>query len=149
MYRLSLFTRGISYTHLSDLNYNKNIYLTQESEGMQPIQAHEVQTALDQLIGKELFLHLETTNGAYANHNNDAVLTVNAYIRNGKVTFSTGKIMGIGPFRVGLKIELGWIYAEGLTHWEIDRDGRLLLAGHDQEGRLAVALQLSTSPFEV
>ncbi|MCM3719946.1 YojF family protein [Fictibacillus phosphorivorans] len=116
---------------------------------MQPIQANDVQHALDQFIGKELYLHLETTNGAYANHNNESVLTVNAYIRNGKVTPLSGKIMGDGPFRVGLKIELGWIYAEGLTHWEIDSEGKLLLAGHDQEGRLAVALQLSTSPFDV
>lgn len=116
---------------------------------MQHIQPTDVQTALDQLIGKELYLHLETTNGAYANHNNDSVLTVNAYIRNGKVTPLSGKIMGSGPYRVGLKIELGWIYAEGLTHWKIDSQGRLLMAGHDQEGRLAVALQLSSSPFDV
>jgi hypothetical protein len=116
---------------------------------MKPIQPQDVQSALDERIGKELYLHLETTNGAYANHNNNAVLTVNAYIRNGKIRYTTGKIMGDGPYRIGLKIDLGWIYAEGLTHWEIDSEGRLLMAGHDQEGRLALALQLSSSPFEV
>jgi Protein of unknown function (DUF1806) len=131
------------------LNYNKYIYSALECEDMQLIQTNEVQQTLDQLIGKELYLHLETTNGAYANHNNESVLTVNAYIRNGKVTPLSGKIMGSGPYRVGLKIELGWIYAEGLTHWEIDNEGRLLMAGHDSEGRLAVALQLSSSPFDV
>jgi hypothetical protein len=116
---------------------------------MQPIQPQEVQSVLEQMFGKEMYLHLETTNGAYANHNNDAVLTVGAYIRNGKVTFTSGKITGNGPFRIGLKMELGWIYAEGLTHFELDSQRRLLLAGHDQEGRLAVSLQLSPSPFDV
>jgi hypothetical protein len=134
---------------MKNLNYNKNNYFLQESDGMQLIQPQDVQSALDERIGKEQYLHLETTNGAYANHNNDAVLTVNAYIRNGKVRYTTGKIMGDGPYRVGLKIDLGWIYAEGLTHWEIDSDGRLLMAGHDAEGRLALALQLSAAPFDV
>lgn len=41
----------------------------------------------------------------------------------------------------------GWIYAQGLTDFEVDAKGRLLLAGHDEEGRLAVSLQLSRTPF--
>jgi hypothetical protein len=41
----------------------------------------------------------------------------------------------------------GWVYAEGVTHWEKDEKNRLLLAGHDEKGRLAVALQLSLTPF--
>jgi len=43
----------------------------------------------------------------------------------------------------------GWIYAEGLTDYEVDAAGRLLLAGHDGDGRLAIALELSLEPFPV
>ncbi|MCA1030296.1 YojF family protein [Bacillus timonensis] len=114
---------------------------------MKPIKINEVQGKIDSFINQELYLHLETTNGAYAAHNNEGKLSVGAYIRNTIVTFSTGKITGNGPYRVGLKMETGWIYAEGLTDWEVDKSGRLLLAGHDSEGRLAVALQLSKTPF--
>lgn len=42
----------------------------------------------------------------------------------------------------------GWVYAEGITHWEVDDKERLLLAGHDNQGRLAVALELSLTPFK-
>jgi hypothetical protein len=116
---------------------------------MKPIRPQDVQSALHRFFGKEMYVHLETTNGAYANHNNEAVQTVGAYIRNGKATITSGKITGNGPFRIGLKIEMGWIYAEGLTHWELDAKNRLLLAGHDLEGKLAVSLQLSPSPFDL
>ena len=59
-----------------------------------------------------------------------------------------GKITGDGPYRVGLKLAIGWVYAEGLTHFEMDESGRLLLAGLDYSGKLAVALQISHKPFE-
>ncbi|HEY8449809.1 MAG TPA: DUF1806 family protein, partial [Bacillota bacterium] len=50
-------------------------------------------------------------------------------------------------FRVGLELDGGWVVAEGLTDWEVDAQGRLLLAGHDGEGRLTVAFELSREPF--
>ena len=71
-----------------------------------------------------------------------------AYIRNAFVQYEHGKIVGDGPYRVGLKLTIGWVYAEGLTHFEIDESGRLLLAGLDHSGKLAVALEISHSPFE-
>lgn len=109
---------------------------------MVPIQAEKVQKALNDFAEKDVYLHLETTNGAYSSKK------FGAYIRNGLIHFSRGTIKGEAPsHRVGLKTEHGWIYAEGLTHWELDDQGRLLLAGHDEEGRLAVALQLSMKPF--
>ncbi|HET6871589.1 MAG TPA: YojF family protein [Sporolactobacillaceae bacterium] len=114
---------------------------------MKPIEKEAVQEALDQFEGTPLYLHLETTNGAYTGFNDESRLSVGAYIRNGYITFSRGKIAGNGPFRVGLKIELGWVYAEGLTDWEIDEKGRLLLAGHHADGKLAAALELSKEPF--
>ncbi len=76
-------------------------------------------------------------------------MAVCAYIRNGKVRYERGTITGVGPYRVGLKMEDGWIYGEGLTDFEIDEKGRLLLAGHDGDGRLAIALELSVTPFGI
>lgn len=116
---------------------------------MNPINKSIVQPVLDSFLNREVYLHLETTNGAYAAHRQESQMTVGAYIRNGRITFERGVITGEGPYRVGLKTELGWVYAEGLTDFETDQKGRLLLAGHDQEGRLAVALELSLSPFEL
>ena len=114
---------------------------------MKPINKEAVQEALDKFVGVPLYLHLETTNGAYTGFNDESRLSVGAYIRNGHITFSRGTVAGHGPYRVGLKIELGWVYAEGLTDWEIDDKGRLLLAGHHSDGKLAAALELSKEPF--
>lgn len=116
---------------------------------MKPIEIEKVQQALDSYLNKEVYVHLETTNGAYANHLDANAYTVGAYIRNAKVTYKQAKIIGEGnSYRVGLKMELGWIYAEGLTDWTIYREDQLLLAGHDREGRLMVALQISETPFQ-
>ncbi|HET7627214.1 MAG TPA: YojF family protein [Bacillales bacterium] len=109
---------------------------------MTPIEIEKVQREVDRLANKTVFLHLETTNGAYS------AKKVGAYIRNGSIHYSEGRIKGTGPFRVGLKMEHGWVYAEGLTHWEVDEKGRLLLAGHDEEGKLAVACQIGEEAFE-
>lgn len=114
---------------------------------MKPIQVESVQQGLKNYTNKSIYIHLETTNGAYAAHNNEGVMAVSAFIRNGKVKFSQGKITGDGPYRVGLKIEDGWIYVQGLTDWEVDNEGRLLLAGHDGEGKIAISLQISERPF--
>ncbi|MCR8644634.1 YojF family protein [Paenibacillus sp. N1-5-1-14] len=114
---------------------------------MELIQQEIVQQAINSYANQDVYLHLETTNGAYASHNDDKKMTVGAYIRNGLVQFTSGSIAGEHPYRAGLKLAFGWIYAEGLTHYEIDDLGRLLLAGYDDEGRLAVALELSHKPF--
>lgn len=115
---------------------------------MDPVIVHEVQLALDRFANQEVYIHLETTNGAYASHNNESFFSSGAYIRNAKVIYERAKITGDGPYRTGLKIPFGWVYAEGITHFEIDAHGRLLLAGHDFSGKLAVALQISPTPFE-
>lgn len=116
---------------------------------MNPIEKSTVQAALNLFLNREVYLHLETTNGAYAAHQQEGAMAVGAYIRNGLIRYGRGIITGDGPFRVGLKLELGWVYAEGLTDFEVDQQERLLLAGHDQDGRLAVALELSLNPFEL
>lgn len=115
---------------------------------MEPISFSKVQKHIDSFAGQEVYIHLETTNGAYASHFNESFFSAGAYIRNAKVSYEHGKIVGEGPYRVGLKMEIGWIYAEGLTHYELDEYGRLLLAGHDFDGKMAVALEISKTPFE-
>ncbi|MCL6444106.1 MAG: YojF family protein [Alicyclobacillus sp.] len=112
---------------------------------MGPIDKHAVQQELQRYLDQDVYIHLETTNGAYAARNGS--MAICAYIRNGLVRFHRGTITGNGPYRVGLKMDQGWIYAEGLTDWEVDNAGRLLMAGHDSEGRLAIALELSFTPF--
>ena len=115
---------------------------------MELIDVTKVQEAINARTNHDVYLHLETTNGAYASHNDQSFFSAGAYIRNALVRYEIGKIKGNGPYRVGLKINLGWVYAEGLTHFEEDDEGRLLLAGHDNNGKLAVALELSRTPFE-
>lgn len=119
---------------------------------MGPIDAEKVQAALQAYVDKPVYLHLETTNGAYAGQQaiaDSKPMAVCAYIRNGEVQFHRAVLAGNGPYRAGLQMANGWIYAEGLTDWEIDEEGRLLLAGHDYEGRLAICLELSHTPFGI
>ncbi|MBL4953204.1 YojF family protein [Neobacillus sp. OS1-32] len=115
---------------------------------MEVVDVNRVQEAINQLANKDVYIHLETTNGAYASHYDQTFFSAGAYIRNALVRYEIGKITGDGPYRVGLKINLGWVYAEGITHFEMDPQGRLLLAGHDYKGKLAVALEISTTPFD-
>ncbi|PLR79020.1 DUF1806 domain-containing protein [Bacillus sp. V3-13] len=111
-------------------------------------QKEAVQKAIDRLANQPVFVHIETTNGAYASHVDQSFFSAGAYIRNAKIQYGHGKITGPGPFRVGLKLEYGWVYAEGITHYEFDGSDRLLMAGHDATGKLAVALQISRTPFQ-
>ncbi|MBS4200778.1 YojF family protein [Bacillus sp. FJAT-49732] len=115
---------------------------------MEKINTLKVQQHINDFAGESVYIHLETTNGAYASHNNESFFSAGAYIRNAQVCYEHGKIVGDGPYRVGLKLPIGWIYAEGLTHFELDKLGRLLLAGHGNDGKLAVALEISKTPFE-
>jgi hypothetical protein len=115
---------------------------------MEPVIVEKVQKEIDRLAGQKVYIHLETTNGAYASHNDESFFSSGAYIRNAHVEYEHGKMTGNGPYRVGLKMPIGWIYAEGITHYEVDEAGRLLLAGHDFQGRLAVSLEIGVTPFE-
>lgn len=108
---------------------------------MQTIDQTALQQQLAALDGQRLYVHLETTQGAYTKN------TTGGFARNVVIELVQGKVAGQGPFRVGLKTSHGWVFAEGLTHWHLDGEGRLLLAGHDDEGHLTIALQLSRRPF--
>ncbi|WP_173915640.1 YojF family protein [Halobacillus sp. Marseille-Q1614] len=115
---------------------------------MKPIEQYKVQAAIDQFADKDVYIHLETTNGAYASHFDESAYNVGAFIRNARVNYQHGKLVSTGgSYRVGLKLDLGWVYAEGVSDYEIDEQGRLLMAGHDREGRLMVALEISENPF--
>ncbi|MFD1020358.1 YojF family protein [Thalassobacillus hwangdonensis] len=115
---------------------------------MEAIDMEKVQAKIDAFANKDVYVHLETTNGAYASHFDEKAYNVGAFIRNANVRYEHGKIVETGgSYRVGLKLELGWVYAEGVTDYEIDDKDRLLMAGHDREGRLMVALEISETPF--
>lgn len=115
---------------------------------MKVIEQTIVQEKINELANQDVYVHLETTNGAYASHFDEKAYNVGAFIRNAQVTYQHGKIVSTGgSYRVGLKLDLGWVYAEGVTDFEIDDKGRLLMAGHDREGRLMVALEISETPF--
>jgi Protein of unknown function (DUF1806). len=112
-----------------------------------PIDAEAVQARLEALKGRDLYLHLESTTGAYASHHDSSRHPSSAFVKNAVIRYERGSIAGSGPYRVGLKMAHGWVYCEGLTHYEESETERLLLAGHNAEGKLAVALQLSPQPF--
>ncbi|WP_151737347.1 YojF family protein ['Paenibacillus yunnanensis' Narsing Rao et al. 2020] len=114
---------------------------------MQPIPFEDIQSRIDRLAGQDLYIHLELTTGAYASHLDSTRHPASVFITNAAVRYSQGSISGSGPYRVGLKTEQGWVYAEGLTHVDETEAERLILAGHDGQGKLVVALQLSREMF--
>ncbi|MNO14425.1 hypothetical protein D3C76_40680 [compost metagenome] len=114
---------------------------------MQPILPEDIQIRIDYLAGQDLYVHLELTTGAYANHLDSTRHPASAFISNAVVRYTQGSISGTGPYRVGLKTTQGWIYAEGLTHVDELEQERLIMAGHDSQGKLIVALQLSREKF--
>jgi hypothetical protein len=115
---------------------------------LETINSEGVQTHLNRFCNQNVYVHLETTTGSYASLEGENRHSVVAYIRNSMISFSRGIIRGGGPFCIGLKLDNGWVYAEGLTDWEVRNEGeQLLLAGHNQEGNLQIALQLSFHPF--
>lgn len=114
---------------------------------MKEVLVEELQSLLNSFANKDVYIHLETTNGAYATHFDDKVFNAGAFIRNVKIRYELGKVVADSPHRVGLKMEYGWVYAQGITHFELDEKGRLLMAGLDYTGKLAVALEISETPF--
>ncbi len=106
---------------------------------MQVIDKHLVQEKLDEFLDRKVYLHLETTNGSYASLQGERAVSTCAFIRNGTINYQRGQITGSGPYCVGLKMQLGWVYAEGLTDYEVMNGEQLLLAGHDDDGQLRIA----------
>jgi len=114
---------------------------------MEIVKIDHLQKLITSFANKDVYVHLETTNGSYAGHFKESFFNAGAFIRNVVVKFELGKVAGDSPHRIGLKLPSGWIYAQGITHFEVDEYGRLLMAGLDPEGKLAVALHISETPF--
>lgn len=110
---------------------------------MEPIALKALAPVLERYAGRTLHMHLETTAGAYTQGG------FGAFLRGVPIEVGRLRVHGTGPYRAGLETGVGFVYAEGLTHWEVDGEGRLLLEGHDDEGRLTVALILSPTPLSV
>jgi len=118
---------------------------------LEPIIDEKVQTLLSSYEDKPVYLHVETTNGAYAAHFDQRVFNAGTFLRNIQVTFEHAQLKGGNkdPYRVGLKLkDGGWVYVQGLTHYEINEHGEFLLAGFNYEGQLAAALEISTQLFK-
>ena len=118
---------------------------------MELIQIDQVQTLISEYENKPVYLHVETTNGAYANHFDQKVFNAGTFLRNIQVTFTNAHLTGgvKEPFRVGLKLDNnGWVYVQGLTHYEVTENKELLLAGLNHEGQLAASLEISSKPFK-
>jgi hypothetical protein len=118
-----------------------------EGKPMLPIDPKYIEQRIEQMKGEEQYLHLELTTGAYASHWDASRHPAANFVSNALIRYIHGGISGSSPYRVGLKMEQGWIYAEGLTHYEETEKERLIMAGHDKDGKLVVALQLSRTPF--
>lgn len=114
---------------------------------MKLIDREEVIKRIDALKGLDLYLHMEMTMGAYTSHRDESVHPASNFIKNVKIRFSHGTLSESSPFRVGLKLDGGWVYAEGMTHWDPTDHKRLILSGNDKDGKLIAALQLSEEPF--
>lgn len=115
---------------------------------MEIVDTKKLQELLNSFANKDVYIHLETTNGAYASHFDEKVFNAGAFIRNVKLSYELGKVTPDVPHRVGLKLHNdGWVYAQGITHYELDEQNRLLMAGHGYAGKLAVALEISETPF--
>lgn len=100
---------------------------------MKPIDRKKVEKALRTFENHSVYIHSEVTPGGFS--------------RNILVQVTKCYIMGDGPFRVTLKLsDQGWIRIEGLTDY-VHQNGQLLLAGHDEKGRLRTGLEISLKPF--
>lgn len=101
---------------------------------MIPIIRLKVEAKLQAFVGTEAYIHSEATSFVF--------------VRNFKVNVTHSFIAGEGPFRAALRFDgHGWLRMEALTHYEIDADGRLLLAGYDDRGRMNVALHIGKEAF--
>ncbi|MBP1965577.1 DUF1806 family protein [Paenibacillus aceris] len=94
----------------------------------------KVEAELQTFIGTDVYIHSEATSFVF--------------VRNFKVKVTHAFISGEGSFRAALRFDgHGWLRMEALTHYEFDANGRLLLAGYDDRGRMNVALHIGKEPF--
>jgi len=101
---------------------------------MKPIDKPQVEAALRAFAGADAYIHSEATSFVF--------------VRNFKVHITEAMLAGEGSYRAALRFDgHGWLRTEALTHYAIDGNGRLILAGYDDRGRMNVALHLGKEPF--
>ncbi|GIO85819.1 hypothetical protein J25TS5_27510 [Paenibacillus faecis] len=101
---------------------------------MKKIDLAQVQHELRAFVGEAVYVHSEATSYVF--------------VRNFKIRLDEAFIAGGHPYRAALRFDgHGWLRMEALTHYEVDEQGRLLLAGFDDRGRMDVALHLGKEPF--
>ncbi|WP_245600026.1 DUF1806 family protein [Paenibacillus harenae] len=101
---------------------------------MNKIMKPHVEAELRSFVGTDVYIHSEATSFVF--------------VRNFKIHVTHAYIAGDGPFRAALRFDgHGWLRMEALTHYEIAGDGRLLLAGYDDRGRMNAALHIGKEPF--
>src|SRR5262245_10551155 len=95
----------------------------------------QVEAELRRFVGTEVYIHSEATSFVF--------------VRNFKVKVTHAFIAGEGTsYRAALRFDgQGWLRMEALTHYEVDENGRLLIAGYDDRGRMNVALHVGREPF--
>ncbi len=133
------------------MNFVKLGSESKEAMNLEEIDYDKVQTLLSSYEHKPVYIHVETTNGAYAAHFDQRVFNAGTFLRNIQVTYEHAQLKGGNkdPYRVGLKLkDNGWVYVQGLTHFEVNENDEFLLAGFNYEGQLAAALEISTTPFK-
>lgn len=101
---------------------------------MQRINKSDMVAVFQNFTAQDVYIHSEATSFVF--------------VRNFRIHLTDCMIAGEGPYRVGMRFDgHGWLRMEGLTHYEVTADGRLLLAGYDDEGRMHAALELGKEPF--
>ena len=58
---------------------------------MKEVHVEELQELLNSFANKDVYIHLETTNGAYATHFDEKVFNAGAFIRNVKIRYELRK----------------------------------------------------------
>ncbi|MBE3595580.1 MAG: bacillithiol biosynthesis deacetylase BshB2 [Hydrogenibacillus sp.] len=118
---------------------------------MIPLQAESLgaaRAALQAWTGREAYIHMETTQGAYARHHRGEVHPVGGFVRNARLYIERAALAGSGPYRLGLVTSDGYAMIEGLTHWEDGIvPGALAFYGLIPDGKLAAAIILSAAPL--
>lgn len=100
---------------------------------MKVIVKSELERAMKEYTG-DFYIHFEVIPGGF--------------VRNLQARIEQIFVAGENPYRVALKLaENGWIRIEGLTYYELDQYGRLILSGHDDQGRITATLLLSKTAF--
>ncbi len=114
---------------------------------MKAIERNNAIECIQKFANRKVYLHLEMTMGAYTAHKDDKVHPASNFVKNLPIEFSHGTLSDSFPFRIGLKLKEGWVYAEGLTDYEFTDGGVLLFSGSDELGRLIAAVHLSDKPL--